>query len=201
MEFTRLDGLVDVMFTTATDVESTIDEPADVVAVEISVPVSRKETADGSSGWEFTEPALLDQKRNEIVEALARESRAKLVKKSRALFWDASHEVRVACSISKRYPKSYLYWYAYHPEWNEFLQEGRDAYLVLGCMDLDFAFAIPLKVIATNLAALNTTTTSKKTYWHIHIVEGGDGGYAMPLPHLGTQLALDQFKISLKEAK
>jgi hypothetical protein len=195
MEFTRLDGLVDVMFTTATDVEAAISEPT-ADDVETEAPDTPKDIIIAPSGWEFTDTKVLDQKRTEIIEAMARMTGAKLIKKSRALFWDAKHETRVACSISKRYPKSYLYWYAYHPEWNDFLQQGQASYFVLGCMDLNFAFAIPLKVIVGNLGALNTTTTSKKTYWHIHIVATDHGGYAIPL-HDGKQLSIDNFKLSI----
>jgi hypothetical protein len=129
MEFTRLDGLVDVMFTTATDVEAAISEPT-ADDVEIEAPDAPKDVIIAPSGWEFTDTKVLDQKRTEIIEAMARMTGAKLIKKSRALFWDAKHETRVACSISKRYPKSYLYWYAYHPEWNDFLQQGQASYFV-----------------------------------------------------------------------
>lgn len=67
-------------------------------------------------------------------------------------------------------------------------------------MDLDIAFVIPLNVIAANLDGLNTTTTSKKTYWHIHVVEAENGGYAVLLPHYGKQLPLDEFQIAVKSA-
>ncbi len=199
MEFTRLDGLVDVMFTTITDVDSAIAE-----AVEDKIDANDGKALDESTvapgGWEFTDTALLDQKRAEIIDALGKKIGAKLIKKSRALFWDAMHEKRVACSISKWYTKgSYPYWYAYHPEWHEFLKEGKDCYFVLGCMDLEVAFAIPFKTMAENLDALNTTTTSKKTYWHIHIVEDQSGSYAMLLPHRATQLPMEQYKISIKQ--
>jgi hypothetical protein len=195
MEFTRLDSLVDVVFTTAKDVEAAVIDPA-VEKNEDAAVIAQKTAAEEPSGWEFTDPVLLDKKRNDIIDAMAHQSGTKLIKKSRALFWDASHETRIACSISKRYPKLYRYWYAFHPEWNEFLQAGRDSYFVLGCMDLDVAFAIPLKVITAHLSALNTTTTGKKTYWHIHIVETEDG-YAMLLPHSGSQLSLNEFKVSI----
>ena len=125
LEFTRLDGLVDVMFTTATDVETAIPESVED-EIETPAAVAPKDVIVAPSGWEFTDFAVLDKKRSEIVEAMARKTATKLIKKSRALSWDAMHETRIACSISKRYPKSYLYWYAYHPEWNEFLNEGRE---------------------------------------------------------------------------
>ena len=105
MEFTRLDGpLVDVMFTTITDVDSAIAE-----AVEDKIDANDGKALDeptvAPGGWEFTDTALLDQKRAEIIDALGKKIGAKLIKKSRALFWDAMHEKRVACSISKRYTK------------------------------------------------------------------------------------------------
>jgi hypothetical protein len=195
LEFTRLDGLVDVMFSTATDVETVLPESTLDKIGPITTNAS-KNVIVAPSGWEFTDFAVLDKKRGDIIEAMNRKTGTKLIKKSRALFWDAKHELRIACSISKRYPKSYLYWYAYHPEWNQFLGEGRESYFVLGCMDLNVAFAIPLNVMVANLEALNTTTTSKKSYWHVHIVETSDGGLAIPLRG-GKQLPIDGYKVSI----
>lgn len=195
MEYTRLDNMIDVMFATATDVETVIAE-TNPTPEEPSQP---KEDASSGSGWQFTDIAVLDAKRAEIIEAVAKKIGTKLIKKSRALFWDAEHKRRVGCTISKRYTQvTYPYWYAFHPEWNEFLQGGTELYLVLGCMDLDFAFAIPFAVINSNLEALHTTTTPKKTYWHIHLVETANGGHAILLPHRSTQLSVDQYKIQIK---
>jgi hypothetical protein len=117
VEFTRLDGLVDVMFTTATDIETGIVEAA--IESREAGTISPSITS-GPSGWEFTDTAVLDSKRNEIIEALSKMMGAKLIRKSRALYWDAAHEKRVVCSISKRYTRGAAYWYAYHPKWDEF---------------------------------------------------------------------------------
>jgi hypothetical protein len=193
MEFTRLDELVDVMFTTATDVETGIVEAAGEAVPRTSVSLEVTQP----SGWEFTDTAVLDAKRNKIIESVSVAIGSKLIRKSRALYWDASHEKRVACSISKRYTKgAYDYWYAYHPEWNEFLGEARSAFFVLGCMDLPHAFAIPLTVLRSHLDALNTTTTSKKTYWHIHLTDRDDGSLGLVLPGAGS-LSLTPYRISV----
>jgi hypothetical protein len=195
MEFTRLDDLVDVMFTTVTDVETGIVEAA-IESIELGD--SNSPTAiPGSSGWDFTDIDVLDAKRNDIVDALSRKIGAKLIKKSRALYWDATHENRVACSISKRYTRgAYSYWYAYHPKWDEFLGEAKISYFVLGCMDLPHAFAIPLDVMRRHLNTLNTTTTNKdKTYWHVHLIDTNDG-IGLVLPNSGT-LLLEQFRVSI----
>jgi hypothetical protein len=193
MEFTRLDGLVDVMFTTATDLETGIVEAA---GETVQIP-SEPSAAPRPGGWEFTDTAVLDAKRTKIIEAVSARIGSKLIKKTRALFWDASHEKRVACSISKRYTRgAYEYWYAYHPQWNEFLSEAQTAFFVLGCMDLPYAFAIPLKVLRSQLDALNTTTTSKKTYWHVHLTEIEDGTLGLVLPGAG-HLPLTPYSISV----
>jgi hypothetical protein len=193
MEFTRLDSLVDVMFTTATDVESGIVEAA---IEKIETPESPTETVP--SGWQFTDAAVLDNKRNEIIDAMSRKVGSKLIKKSRATYWDADHAVRVACSISKRYTRgAYSYWYAYHPKWDTFLGEAKTAYFVLGCMDLPHAFAIPLDVMRRQLEILNTTTTDKNyTYWHVHLIDTPQG-VALVLPTAG-HLSLDEYRVQLE---
>src|SRR5262245_22647320 len=198
MEYTRLDNLIDVLFTTATDVEAAVVETA-AAPDEVDATITTAERTT-KSGWEFTDFAVLDRKRGQIVDAIGAKLATKLIKKSRALFWDANHECRIACTVSKRYTKraSYPYWYAYHPEWDEFLREGTEAYFVLGCMDLSEAFAIPLKILRSHLDALNTTTTERHTYWPIHLVETEQAGYALLLPKQSRQLALDEFRLKLQ---
>ena len=195
LEFTRLDGLVDVMFTTATDVESGIVE---AIIEKIEATSESPVEAVTPSGWQFTDAAVLDSKRTDIIEALSRKVGSKLIKKSRALYWDASHAKRVACSISKRYTRgAYAYWYAYHPKWDTFLGEAESAYFVLGCMDLPDAFAIPLDVMRRQLNILNTTTTDKDyTYWHVHLIDIPEG-IALVLPNSGY-LLLEEYRVRVE---
>lgn len=197
MEYTRLDKMVDVMFTTATDVEAAIVEAATGKDSEEKI---EPQADDGPKGvWQFTEMRVLDNKRDQIIATVSKTVGATLIRKSRALYWDSAHEKRVACSISKRYTKrtSYPYWYAYHPQWDDFLKDGHPAYFVLGCMDLPFAFSIPHRVLIENLDALNTTTTDRSTYWHIHLVETKNKGFALLLPKRSSQLPLDEFRIDI----
>ena len=72
-----------------------------------------------------------------------------------------------------------------------------EAYFVLGCMDLPFAFAIPWKEINSILDQLNTTTTDRGVYWHIHLVERPDGGYEVLLPKADGNLAVDKYRVTL----
>lgn len=202
LEYTRLDRLVDVMFTTATDAAPVV---VDLDADDVSQPlISESNATIGAAAkisgtWEFTEPALLQNKRDQIIKAMSRNVGAPLIKKSRALFWSADHSKRIACTISKRYLKraSYPYWYAFHPQWEEFLEESGTAYLVLGCMDLSQAFAIPLNIIQEVLPDLNTAETERGKYWHLHIVEGTKGGLEMVIPKRDTNLELSPYVVDL----
>lgn len=210
LEYTRLDRLVDVVFTTATDIEVGERESEDD-----NIADRNSDDASGASKsespirkmrekgvWEFTDSVLLQKKRESIIQALAENLDTRLIKKSRALYWSADHSVRVACSLSKRYTKrrAYPYWYAFHAQWDEFLIDADDGYFCLGCMDLPVAFSIPSNIIHDALTALNTTKTTKGLYWHIHVVENGSGAYSLLLPKAARNLSLTQYQIAVPEA-
>lgn len=191
-EYTRLDRLIDVMFVTAKDVENAID---------IELPQEEDpDTTTGDKGtWEFTESALIDEKRTKILRAIEKINDVKLVKKSRALYWSSDRSIGVACTISKRYwGKSFHYWYAYHPAWQDFLGNSGKGYFALGGMDLDVAFAIPLKIIQSKLPELNTTTKNEKTYWHIQILRTDQGDFRMQCQKSGDHLDLMPYTINVQ---
>jgi hypothetical protein len=194
MEYTRLDDLVDAMLTTAIDVEAAVVE----AVAEGTSDVANKPTRI-SGVWQFTDSADLDAKRQDILGAFEAILRKSLIKRSRALYSDANGEVRVACSISKRYEKRgvHRYWYAYHPRWDEFLREGRSSFIVLGCMDLPFDFAIPRDTLVKVLQNLNTTVTDKGPYWHMQVIEPNPESYALLLPKTEADLPLESFKIPI----
>ena len=201
MEYTRLDEMIDVMFTTAKDVEKAAEAEAGEVAPEVDAfesPASEERTGT----WQFTDTALLQAKRAKIIAALARREETSLIKRSRALYWNAAHDVRVACTISKRYMKSSdsRYWYAHHPQWVEFLAEADRSFLVLGCMDLDFAFAVPAETIRSALDALYVSEKASNRYWHLHIAEVSPDDFALVLPRRGSNMPLRQYRLNLQDA-
>lgn len=191
LEYTRLDALIDVMFTTARDVESAVD--------------SEKQTGSDDLGersnWEFTNPALMQEKRVLIINAFAKQHNVKLIRRSRALYWNAEHSFRTICTVSKRYARSgALYWYAYHPQWDDFLGEVQGSYFILGCMDLEVAFAIPIDVLREHLEELNVTTREDGTsYWHIKILEQQPKKYSLQMPKSGNHLPLSQYSFRLTQ--
>lgn len=190
MEYTRLDRLIDVMFTTAKDVESAVES-------ESPQEETPEATASGKGTWEFTESALIDEKRTSILRAMEKAREVKLVKNSRALYRSSDRTIGIACTISKRYyGKNFLYWYAYHPAWQEFLSKSAEGYFALGGMDLNVAFAIPREVIEGKLPELNATTKNEKTYWHIQIQEV-EGNFRMQCQKSGKHLDLMPYIVNV----
>jgi hypothetical protein len=200
------------MFTAATDAAPAVTEPEINDETEATLLISKRVTppaltvgaSSGAAGtWEFTDAVLLQQKRDEIIQAMSLHVGAALIKKTRALYWSADHTKRVVCTISKRYTKraSHPYWYAFHLQWNDFLGEGEEGYFVLGCMDLSVAFAIPRKVIHDILPDLNTTEAERGTYWHIHVVQDAAGNFELFVPKRSTNMSISAYTLNLSGTK
>ena len=200
MEYTRLDQMVDVMFTTAKDVENAAGAE---VGTEEGAGEVESEPDKSKSTWEFTDAALLQGKRDDIISALGTREGVALIRRSRALFWNADHTIRVAVTISKRYARKGgpSYWYAYHPQWRDFLDEAQRAYVILGCMDRNEAFAIPADTLHPVLGSLNTTEKEDgSSYWHLHLYEDPLGTVSLTLPKEKGSLQLSPFRIPLLKA-
>jgi len=103
-EYTRLDDLIDIVFTTATESSEDVEQPmAEVLLRE-----------KGATSFSVTPKEILEKVRDSIVNAFATKNDIKLIRKSKVLYWDDSHKFRIACAISKRYADSgAVYWYAY----------------------------------------------------------------------------------------
>jgi hypothetical protein len=195
MEYTRLDAMIDVMFTTAKDVETAVGTESGT-GDETSESVPSVEKVKDT--WQFTDSALLQTKREAIIAVLAQREGTSLIKKSRALYWNPSHEVRAAFTISKRYLKGVPYWYAYHPQWDAWLGESDRSFVVLGCMDLDSAYAIPLDVMRSVLFALHTTEKEDGAkYWHLYVRETGPGQVSLVLPKSKKVMPLSEYAITV----
>jgi hypothetical protein len=187
-EYTKIDRIIDVIFTTAADVEEQIVE---------HTPVEDVDRATGTYKQERTDPELLNAKRLQAVVAFARLKGIELVRHSRTLFWSSDKTLRVCCAVSKRYEGNYQpYWYAFHPNWDRFLADADEGYFVLSCMDRDEAYAVPYSVINQNKNSLNMTDRGDRSYWHIALTTLDDGALALNLSRIGRKLSLKPFSFA-----
>lgn len=89
-EYTKLDDMIDVMFAAAKDAESAaeLDTPA--------LDAGQERGADESAGWQFTDGAVIQAKRDAIMTAMCKRLGTALIRRSRALYWNASHDMQRA---------------------------------------------------------------------------------------------------------
>ena len=190
VEYTRIDKMVELLFTAAKDVESSVESEQGLSASE--------DEEIYESRIDKTDAHFLQQKREGILTAFEKDTKIRLVKKTRATYWNVSRTVRAVCTISKRYGSGAPYWYAYHPSWDNFLQEAEEGYFILGCIDLNLAFSIPRSVPTPLLDKFNTTKRADgKMYWHIKIVEKADNDYYLLIPNHSENLSLTQHSLTL----
>lgn len=171
VEYTRVDALVDVVFAAATDVDEGFSAPSTEYAETL---------ADESLGQGGRTHINLVRER--IVSAFSAKLQNPFIKKSRALYWTSDHVNRLACTISKKYESGYDYWYAFHPAWRHFLADGGNSYFVLGCSDLNRAFALPLSFFENVIDNLNISETERGMYWHVHLTISDDGSVCLVVP-------------------
>jgi len=186
-EYTRLDRIIDIAFSVAEDASA---------AIENEEPGEVEQEQDATKAHQQTSAEVIGAVRTAIVEKLGL-IHSPLVKKSRALFWSADKTVRVAITVSKKYPDGH-YWYAYHPDWDNFLGQGATGLFVLGCVGRAEAFAIPYKWMHSKLDTLNVTEnkTTKRKHYQISVYPKPNGQLCLRL-NTGVDEPLEAFKMSV----
>ncbi|GLK84459.1 hypothetical protein GCM10017653_25290 [Ancylobacter defluvii] len=108
--------------------------------------------------------------------------------------------MRATVTVSKRHEErgAFPYWYAYHPERDEYLGATEHGFVVFGCMDKELGIAILRDILRFQLPSLNTTVRrdSGKMHWHIHPVER-DGQLALLLPKSESILDLTPYLLKM----
>ena len=171
-EYTRLDRIVDIMFSTASDVTSSgsIEE---LDSNSTDTKVSRKLLR--------TDTNTINSKRESVVSSFGKCKDVNFIKKSKALYLARDKGIGVACSISKRYEKTYAYWYAFRLKWLEFLRGANAGYYLVGFVDSDDVIALPLEFMEEHLDELSKTERENNKYWHVFIHLDDRGEYFFPL--------------------
>ena len=191
-EYTRLDNIIDIMFTATRDVESSLEldsESSESTDLFSDTQISTQQ---------HTPQQTMDMLRKRIMSSLAERDGISLIAHKRAQFWTPDHDVRAACTISKRYNRGSNYWYAYHPQWDEFLNAGNIGYFVLGCLDKEVAYVLPHAEIVMQLSDLNTSTKRDgRTYWHIHLEDDPETGVSLILRGDGRRQSIAEFEMRL----
>jgi len=163
-EFTRLDEIVDILFSTAEDIkqEDVVEETEDSNATE------RKP--------KFTPVAFHEACAARIEKRLAKT----LIKQSRATFASPDDNLALICAVSKEHTGrgQHSYWFAFHPHQKQFLESAQEAFVAFGCGSQDQIILIPFTEFSPWLDGMNVTQRDDRFYWHISIFRD-DGKFVL----------------------
>lgn len=191
-EYTRLDNIIDIMFTATKDVEAIIESGVESGDQRGDVP------STSGPAQQHTSVETIDSVRRNIISSLSKRDGIDLIAHKRAQFWTPDHDIRVTCAVSKRFGGTSNYWYAYHQKWDEFLRGGNVGHFVLGCLDKNVAYVLPHSKISQQLSQLSKTASSTgKLYWHINIEDNQQAGMLLMLRGEGNRLPISEFEMSL----
>lgn len=154
-EFTRVDGIIDLVFLTAEDVteEGEADEAAEVV------PEPKKPKL---KPVQFHEESVA-----RIEEHLSQD----FVRRSRARYKTPDERIALLCAVSRAHDttRGPAYWFGFHPEQREYLERAEKAYIAFGCGSASQVLLIPYEQFATWIPGFNVTEGEDRMYWHVHI--------------------------------
>lgn len=157
-EFTKLDEIVDTVFSATEDVkQDAVYEP------------DQAETPLEHTKPKFVPVAFND----ECADRIATKLGIDLVKRSRALFSTPDQQTRVVCIVSKPHGEQAQpnYWFAFHPHQGQLLSEVSNAFVSLGCGSADIILLVPYDVFKGWLENMNKTQLEDRFYWHVSVDE------------------------------
>jgi hypothetical protein len=156
-EFTRLDEIVDVLFSTTEDIKQ--DERT---RTEEDAPIDKKMKERA-----FTPVAFHDA----CIARIQTYLQQTLVKRSRAQYSSPDKSLIVSCTVSKEHNLDTTpnYWFAFHPHQKEALGLAAKAYVAFGCGTSKRVLLIPFSEFEQWLEGLSITQKEDRFYWHVLI--------------------------------
>ena len=137
--------------------------------------------------------ADIETKRREVIKAIELLDDAKLTRATKTLFFTPKR--RYCVSMSRLTDKRYRpYSYSYCPEWHAYLLAADEGQFILGMLDRDEAYAIPVGEMIAMLPFLSETVRKGPRKWNITLALLEDGELAVHLPEPLGPLRLSPFR-------
>jgi hypothetical protein len=161
-EFTRLDDIVELLFSTASEVKQEEIEPDE----------SEPDLSDRKREPKFIPVAFHEACVARIEIALG----TPLVRESRATFRSPDRSLLLVCAVSKEHDRAgfHGYWFALHPYQREMLRSLSNAYVAFGCGSPNDVLLIPAGGFDKWLDGMNVTQRGDHMYWHVKIAREGE---------------------------
>jgi hypothetical protein len=154
-EYTKVDDIIDLVFSTAKDVKE-----EEKIQLEFE--------PEEQEGKKFTPVNF----REACITRLQTQLKTVLIKRSAALFSSSDEKVAVICLNSRKHElgKHSKYWFAFHPHQKETLAKFAHGFVAFGCGSAELIIFIPAKEFISWLEKFWTTELEDRFYWHVRIV-------------------------------
>lgn len=171
VEYTRVDDIIDIVFTAAEDRDESDDAAAPVFD-------SLDESGDDQAKTQVKTPRdEIEAKKSSLISRFGSSINTGLKKSRHSMYQSSDGAVRGVIVISKPYDDQrveladHSYWYAYHEKPQRAFLHGADAgYLIFGMTNLEHGYAVPCTLLDSIWDSLGQTTKkSGAIYKHIYI--------------------------------
>jgi hypothetical protein len=182
-EYTKVDGIIDVVFSTAEDVRQE-SEGTDVAEAKGKRRISEEHAAPVS----FNEACI---------RRIEKSLKTKLIRRSRATFSTVNGETTVVCAVSREHDPdgSPNYWFAFHPHQKVLLDKALTAYVAFGCGSEARTIMIPYAEFRGWLDGMHITRMRDRFYWHIEIYREKSGVLELRRKKTEKRITLDKYLV------
>jgi hypothetical protein len=192
MEYTRIDEIVDVVFTTIEDKESSVREDLEAEIEDVDqAPPTAYPTPDR------TPKEILAQRKQGAVDLVSKMQGVSLIRKRHSMYASPDDDLRVVVAVSKRYERDGGYWYAFHdnPQ-RSYLRDASTGFLVLSMVDQNFVHAIPITVLDQHWDDLGETVRPNGAVYKHLSVFNSDGKFVIRLRGANKFFSIDEYRLS-----
>ena len=167
MEFTSLDGIIDLVFSTKEEVTQPETEPP-VEATEAGAPVADPKSSPVS--FQAAMIPLLEQKLG-----------LNLVKQSRVAFENPQTGRRFLLLSSRIHekPNGRMFWFALHSHQRDYLSANPDSAIALACGSAGEVLLVPQTAIESMIPTLSNSTSDDRNYWHLVVTNTAPGDWKL----------------------
>jgi len=166
-EYTRLDDIIDVVFSTATEV--------------LEEQVASEDVGKDSKRGKSEKPRFIPVKFHpECVERVQAHLDQTLIRTTRTQYKSPDGSIALVCAVSKEHnPDGHKgYWFAFHPHQKKLLEEADESYVAFGCGSPEVTLLIPFQNFGSWLEGMNVTTKEDRSYWHV-LISSQDDNYVL----------------------
>ena len=184
MEYTRVDRIVDIVFTTAEDKELTSIDESDSSSKAVTYSQDRTPLEE------------INDKKSDAIKRLSHHKNTVLRKVKHSMYANADDSIRAVVVASKFYEKDNGYWYAYHesPQ-RKYLSGSPNSYYLMSMTDLEVVYAIPFSEMEKHWDQLGETIRKDGArYKHIVLDKVNDEIF-LRVRTKDNMMSLEKYKI------